>query len=105
MSTTTPMLLTEPRRRVSETASTPSSARATTVSPSFDRTIVTRILVPLLAALAVVAVIARSSAAAGLAMFVAAWVVLDIAALTVGHDSRDGLDWRRGNLDRWSPRR
>lgn len=105
MSTTTPMLLTEPQRRVSTAPSPRSTARDTVVSPSFDRTIVTRILVPLLAALAVVAVIARSSAAAGLVIFVAAWVVLDIAALTVGHDSRDGLDWRRGNLDRWSPRR
>lgn len=105
MNATTPILLTERQRRVGETPLARSNVRDTAVSSSFDRTVVTRILVPLLAALAVVAVISRSSATAGLLIFVAAWIVLDIAALTVGHDSRDGLDWRTGNLEWWSSRR
>ncbi|MGH2753988.1 MAG: hypothetical protein ACRDLB_06095 [Actinomycetota bacterium] len=60
--------------------------------------VIKRIAFPIVAALAVLAAVASLSTSwAALVLFVAALVVLDVAALTVGLDSRDGLDWRRGS--------
>ncbi|MGH2809191.1 MAG: hypothetical protein ACRDKT_18145 [Actinomycetota bacterium] len=60
--------------------------------------VIKRVAFPIVAALTVLAAVASLSTSwAALVILVAALAVLDVAALTVGHDSRDGLDWRRGS--------
>lgn len=95
-----PLLLTEARTRVRETSIDKGSAADAVVSRGFDLEILTRIAAPVVAGLAVVVVMSRSLSVMALVIFVAAFIVLDVAALTMGHDSRDGLDWRRGHVDR-----
>ena len=53
-----------------------------------------RIAVPIAIALLVISAVAHSSAVASLVIFIAALVALDVAALKVGHDSRERSGWK-----------
>ena len=99
----TPTLLTEARPRVQE-MSTDRSARAGVIERrGFDWGILTRIAAPVVATVTALTMISRSSVLMAPVIFIAAFVVLDIVALSLGHDSRDGLDWRRRHVDRLAP--
>lgn len=79
-----------------DTGTRPSRAapRRAAARPRFDRAVFTRIVVPVVLALAVLAALAESSGLASVVIFAAAWGALDLAAATLGHDSREGFAGR-----------
>lgn len=92
-------------RYEAETRSTPEAGRARAAArPRLDRSIVTRIVVPVVVALGTLAVLSQSSGVTSLMIFVAAWFALGIVALVAGYDSREASGWTRrqwnGNGDR-----
>lgn len=56
--------------------------------------IVTRVLFPIAACLAVFAAVSSLPATASALTLIGALVVLDVASLIWGRDSRDGADWQ-----------
>ena len=64
-----------------------------------DRGWVVGLALPIALMLAVFATLSTLSAVSSALMLLAAMVALDVAALTAGKDTRDGLDWRRVPAD------
>lgn len=79
-----------------ETGRREAAPRRDAARPRFDRAVVTRIVAPVVLALAVLAALSHSSGLTSLVIFAAAWGALDIAALAAGHDSREGFAGRNG---------
>ena len=85
-------------RRVPKTRSSPHQARragALDVVRSSDRGCVISLALPIVLMLTLFATVSSLGAIPSALMLLAALIALDVAALTAGHDSRDGLDWRR----------
>ncbi len=101
MSATTSLRRVASSRRDADTRSGRAAASPRVAAlPRFGRAILTRIVVPVVLALAVLAALSTSSAATSLVVFAAAWAVLGFAAVTVGHDSTDGSSWTRRYVER-----
>lgn len=66
---------------------------ATSVRIDSIRAVITRIVAPTVAAVAAITLLAHASGVTALVVFLAAWVALDVAALTLGEDSREGWQW------------
>jgi hypothetical protein len=60
-----------------------------------EGSILTRIALPVFLALVALAALSQSAGTLALVVFAAAWVVLGLAALTAGHDSREPSGWTR----------
>ena len=83
-------------RRIPKARSSPHQARrALDVVRSSDRGRVISLALPIVLLLTLFATVSSLGAVPSALMLLTALIALDVAALTVGHDSRDGLDWRR----------
>jgi hypothetical protein len=72
---------------------------AMSVMRPWYRTVLGRLIFPIALALAVFAAVSSLSPVPSALMLLVALIVLDVAALTVAHDSRDGRDWRQGPFE------